>query len=223
MSENGKPGTVVQSGSAETLADGETVRFEWRQEYVTPELLCNVGAIVIKWAWLDHEVTAMCDLFWVEAHPEQKLPQSFGARANILQQFGEHLYLAREPEEYRLLAWFLQRSKTVWGKRDDLAHGRFGMITRRGRTCEGFQIPVPGGNTKYIPMSREKIAALSLEIDNLLRESHQVSHALYLARVASSSQQTQRTLIDGVWMQLTWENRSPKLPRENLPPPTWHP
>lgn len=218
-----KSGTVIGRKGVETNKYGETVQFEWQYEYLTPQLINYVGFIVIKWAWLDHEITRMCETFWFNTHPDDRLPQSFSNRADILQQFAADLYLTREPEEYRVFAWYLQRVRTVNGKRDDLAHGQHGKITKRGRTYEGLAVPSPGGNVKYIPMSIRAIENLVREIDDLLRESSAVSWALYRARAAAAPNEKHRELVDGVWTLLTWDNRSPKLPRWRLPPSTWNP
>jgi hypothetical protein len=217
-----KPGTVIQRGSAEW--DGhERIEFHWTTEYVTPLVVTSVGSIIIQWAWLDHEITSMCQLFWRTSHPDEALPQSFSNRADILQQFAADLYLSREPEEYRIFAWFLQRVRSANGQRDDLAHGQYGMITKGGRKYEGLMVPIPSGSYKYPQMSMKKMQTLAEEIPELLREASQVSYALYKARAAASSQETHREQVDGVWTRLTWDNRNPKLPRWRPPPPTWNP
>jgi hypothetical protein len=216
------PGSSIGGAGAETH-NNETIRFEWRVEYLTHELLINLGFIIIKWAWIDHEITQMCESFWFSEHPDKQLPQSFSKRATILQGFVADLYLTREPDEYRIFAWYLQRVRTVNGKRDNLAHGRFGKITRRGRTYDALSVPVPSGANKYIPMSMKAIERLAEEINDLLSETPEVSYALSRARAASSSREIHRALVDGEWTQLTWDNRSPKLPRRHLPPSTWNP
>ena len=197
--------------------------FRWTIESITPRLLQTVGYIILEWSMIDHEVTRMCELFWFNAHPGEKLSRRFDRRVTILKDFVKELYTKEypnEPDEYRIFAWYLQRLKTSNGKRDALAHGLPGTITEGRRKFEGLMVPEPSRNARFVQMSLTDIDKLAEEMRNLHIETIQVSTAISKAQAAASPNKS-AGLIDGVWTQLTKENRSPKLPRGNLPPPTF--
>lgn len=197
-----------------------TIQFSWRPEFLTTQLVQDVGSIVLTWAWIDHEISRMCQMFWLKEHPEERLPQSFDTRANILKIFAKALYVPREPAEYRIFVWFIQRIKAANGKRDDLAHGIHGLITKNGRTREGLLVPHPSRKTDYIPMTAAQIGKFNEELSTLNREVKWVGLAFSQA-VQATSPHKSFGLIDGVWTQDTWDNRSPKLPQLIPPPPTF--
>ena len=105
---------------------------------IDPALAQAIGEVIVWWARLDTIITSTCMSFWTIAHQRGgKMPQSFRTRATHLKNFAKALY-ANEPEEYRAMAWFIQRVRTINDKRDDIAHGNPGIITRNGRSYPGY-------------------------------------------------------------------------------------
>ena len=199
------------------------VGFHWHHEWVTPRLRMAVGDVSLEWAGLDIEITRMCEGCWSRAYPDERgVPRPFDKRQKGLRAFGQFLY-ASEPDENLIWAWFLERVKNANFKRDDIAHGIPGKVTNeKGEQYDGLMVPYPSRAPKFIKMSLSDIEALVESLKELRREMTQVSFAFHQA-LAASSPNTRTWLDPNMSIPLTMDNRSPKLPRWQPPPPTFRP
>ena len=195
------------------------IGFHWHSDWMTPRLLSAIGSAVIYWAMIDHRIIEVCEFAWRTSHPGERVPRSFDIRIAGLKEIAASIY-KNEPDEYRIFSWYVQRLRTLNGRRDDLAHGLPGKVTKKGRTYDGIKIPFPSRDTKYSELTVEDIEELAEDLKAMEGETYQVSMALLQALQASSGNISIWQDPDG-WAPLTKDNRSPKLPRENLPPPTF--
>jgi hypothetical protein len=136
-----------------------------------------------------------------------------------LRKLAKSLY-ANEPEEHRLFRWYLHRLAMLDSKRDDIAHGIPGTITRGRFVYEGLMVPFPSKPTRIPQMSVEDIEQLGRDLESMDDETDDVSEAVTQALQASSGN-TEVWQEPHGWTRLTMDNRGPRLPRTNLPPPTW--
>jgi hypothetical protein len=146
----------------------QSITFEMRAENITPQLLINIGLITLNWAMIDNQITDILDHFWLEKHPQEKMPRAFDKRIEHLQECATDLYGKRDPGELRIFKWYAQRLKDANGLRDCIAHGMPGKITKPGATFEGLMVPKPSHPTKYIPMTPNAIAQLTVRLRELL-------------------------------------------------------
>ena len=153
------------------------VSFRWARKDITPPLLMAVGSIILDWAMIDNEVTKMVNLFWHKKHPGEKIPQPFDKRIRHLRDFADTVY-ADEPDEWIVFRWYLQRLKDANGKRDAIAHGMPGMITKGKRKYRGLMVPHPSKPTTYVPMTVKDVVRLSETILTLHAETSTISRAL---------------------------------------------
>jgi hypothetical protein len=100
---------------------------------MTPRLLSAIGSAVIYWAMIDHRIIEVCEFAWRTSHPGERVPRSFDIRIAGLKEIAASIY-KNEPDEYRIFSWYVQRLRTLNGRRDDLAHGLPGKVTKKGRT-----------------------------------------------------------------------------------------
>lgn len=197
-----------------------TVTFHWRHDWITPRLLTAVGAVVLEWAMIDQQITDMCGRFWFNKYPGQRIPRAFDKRSTELLARAKELY-AQEPDECRIFAWYIQRLKTLNGKRDDLCHGTPGRVAKDdGKFYDCLMVPFPSRATKYERMTVDDIERLLNDLKNLSRETGTVSWAFSEALDASSGNKS-IWREPGGWTLVTMDNRSPRLPRENPPPATF--
>ena len=196
-----------------------STQFHWQHDDITPPLATAVGHVILQWAMIDPEVTKMLALFWARHHPSEHPPKPFNRRVAQLMRFAADLY-ADEPDEHLLFKWYIQRLRMASGKRDDIAHGIPGKITKGKRTFVGLMVPKPVGKTRFVPMMLKDITKLASELESFHLETIQVSTALWTAQAASSPD-TRVWQDRGEWTLLTKDNRSPKLPRSNPLPPTF--
>lgn len=179
-----------------------------------------VGRVILQWAWIDHDITRMCEFAWWNDFPDQKIPRAFNARVKGLKQVAKRIY-KDEPDEYRVFCWFIQRLRNANDRRDDLAHGRPGIASiDGGEEFECLMVPFPSRETKYEPMRVDQIERLHRDLSTITIELRTVSWAFSQALQASSGNISTWQEPDG-WTRLTMANRSPKLPREHPPPPTF--
>lgn len=197
------------------------VNFHWTHDAMTPRLLAAVGQVVVYWAMIDARITEMCGIFWHKEHPGQGIPRAFNAWTKQLKAYAAKLY-ADEPGEFRIFAWYIERLRAHNKKRNDLAHGTPGRVTRDGKQFDGLMVPFPSRGTKFVSMTVNDIEQLGQELIQFNGETCFVSGALVMAHnVASPDIQ--------VWqgpdasILVTKEHRSPKLPRWHPPPPTFQP
>jgi hypothetical protein len=195
------------------------IKFEWKREWLTPLLLQAVGGVILNWSRVDHEIIKLCEHVWRVEFPTTRVPRPFNARTTTLLTFARKLYL-NEPEEFRIFAWYIQRLRTLNDSRDDVAHGTPGIVTKHGKSSECLMVPFPSRATEFRPITIRQIENLSLKLDALASETSWVSGAVSRAIMASSSG-IYRELIDGEWRRLTMYNRTPRLPRDSLPPPSF--
>ena len=178
-----------------------------------------VGSITLDWAMIDHDVTNMVQYFWHEKNPGETIPRPFDKRIRHLRGFADTVY-ADEPDEWIVFRWYLQRLKTANGKRDAIAHGMPGIITKGKRNYRGLMVPYPSKPTEYVPMTIKDLLGLVDTLSHLHAETATVSSALWAAQAASSPNK-HFSQVRGKWTRLTKENRSPMLPRDHLPPSTF--
>lgn len=196
--------------------------FHWKREWVTPELLQAVGTIVLEWAMIDNEVTDMCKTFWSLERRGEVLPRAFDKRIDLLNERGLKLF-ADFPEELHVWKWFVQRIKTLNGRRDAVAHGVPGRITLRDkqqkdiRTFDGVLVEHPSKDTKLIPLSIGQIAQLADDIVRLHDEIGNVRYAFSNAVSVSTPNMEVRTNINDVMVLLTHENRPKLHQQERIP------
>ena len=81
-------------------------------------------------------------------------------------------------------------------------------------------VPYPAKFSNYVPMTIIELLGLAYTISFLHAETIAVSSALWAAQAAASPNK-HFSQVDGKWMQLTMENRSPRLPRTHTPPATF--
>lgn len=194
----------------------DDLHFHWKLSDIDDQFIHTVGRIVIAWMPLDEAITEMCRAFVNTALPEKLMPKSFDGRVKFLGHYAKIMY-ANEPDEWRIFAWFLQRLKSSNGHRDAVVHGRFGMITKNGRSYEGLLVPNPTSPTATIPMTKANLLSLASELEALAREGLDVRFALTMAQSAYGSA-IHHSMESGVWTRLTVENRKPRMPRSNVPP-----
>lgn len=194
------------------------INFHWKRSDITPDLLMAVGAVMLNWSMVDDQISNALIPFWVDAKPNERIPRSFDRRINGLVDLISPFY-SGEPDEYRIFMWFIQRIKDANGRRDNIAHGIPGTITKKGRTYKGLMIPEHSREATYSPMPFNKITELAETIDELITECGSVTSALWAVRSASRSERIWRE-SDG-WKTVTMDNRSPKLPCLRTPPQTF--
>jgi hypothetical protein len=163
----------------------------------------------------------MCGIFQTGPLPIEPLPKPFDRRVAFLEAHARRLY-AEEPDELRTFVYFTHRLKSVSGCRDDLAHGRPGMITRRGKQRQGLLVPSLRKDDRYIPLTLEDIGRLHRKIRELGREANLMTYPLYAAQAFASTGIPVQQVENGS-MPSTVRSRSPMLPRLKSPPPTWQP
>lgn len=193
--------------------------FHWFAENITPNFKRAVGSIVLSWAMIDADLSRTALLFWQHDHPNERKPARFARRVRFLLDFAAALYVD-EPDEHLLFKWYVQRLRTVGGHRDNIAHGIPGTITRGKRSYQGLWVPSTFGPDNYVPMKISELGKFALELEQMHFETIGVTAALWAAQVASSPNKQFRQ-VDGVWTQITRENRSPRLPRFVPLPPTF--
>ena len=200
------------------------IKFEARYEWMTPRLQTAVGRVIIEWAGVDHELTTLCENFWVDVHPNDKISRSFETRSRSAKDYGKILYLEKlqEPEEWRFFAWYIERLRDLNNQRDDIAHGQPGLITRNEKQFEGLMVPRPSKETRFVESTVSDIEILADKLGQLRGEASQVAHAFWAAHVAASPHRQAWRAQNG-WQQITKDNRSPMLPRWNVPPLTFRP
>lgn len=93
----------------------------------------------------------------------ERVPRSFDIRIAGLKEIAASIY-KNEPDEYRIFSWYVQRLRTLNGRRDDLAHGLPGKVTKKGRTYDGIKIPFPSRDTKYSELTVEDIEELAEDL-----------------------------------------------------------
>jgi len=191
---------------------------------ITPRLEAAVGRVILEWAVIDDCITQLCHTFWCEAHPNDAVPRPFDKRSKAAKSFAKIMYLDRlkEPDEWVTFAWYIQRLRNLNDKRDDIAHGHPGRITVAGKSFDGLMIPRPWRKTRFEKQSLSDIEQLGEDLRRIRAETLEVSYAFYQAHAASSPNKQAWQDQNG-WKQVTKENRSPKLPRWNVPPPTFQP
>jgi hypothetical protein len=197
------------------------ITFHWQASEQTPELLTAVGLVTLTWARIDWTITNILELFWRDNKAGQPMPRSFDQRIAYLEEFLTPLYHT-EPDELRTFLWYLQRLKTANGNRDDVAHGIVGKITKGSRTYSGLMVPFPSKETKYPAFNLDQIKKLGRRLEDLETETAHVSSALREVREASLPNIRVWRDPDG-WLRPTMENRTRRLPRKHLPPPTFLP
>jgi hypothetical protein len=198
------------------------VHFQARYEWMTPRLQSAVGRVIIEWAGIDAGVTDICQNFWVDEHPQVTIPRPFDKRSKAIKDYGRKLYLEKlqERDEWRFFAWYIQRLRTLNDRRDDIAHGQPGLITKDGKQFEGLMVPRPSKETRFVEQTILDIEDLGQQLTAILGEATQVAYAFWAAHVAASPHR-QAWRVQNGWTQITKENRSPKLSRWNVPPPTF--
>jgi hypothetical protein len=196
------------------------ISFHWKAEWITPRLVTSIGRLVLEWSGIDHEVTRMCQGFWLRKYGDQGIPRSFDRRSVELKGYAAELY-ANEPDEYRVFSWYLQRLRTINGKRDDIVHGMPGKVTKGGREFEGLMVPFPSRPTKFIPMAIQDIEQVLEELRSLHIETGQVAYAIYIAAQVASLREIPNPPTLGGLLPSTTGPRSPMLPRWHPPPPTF--
>lgn len=202
-------------------SDMNQTTFHWQQSDMTPELLELIGWVTIQWSIIDNEVTRILEPFWLKNTPNERMPRSFDKRIQHLTDSVRPLY-ADEPEEERTFLWFVHRLKDVNGRRDQLAHGIPGTIKKGRREYVGLMVPFPSNRTKYVPMSLAQIKKLASALTQIRHETWQVGSAINAVLAASSGNRSVWRDPDG-WTRITMDNRSPMLPRDHPPPPTFSP
>ena len=196
-----------------------SVSFHWRRDAISQRLLLAVGSIMLDWSMIDHEITKMVEMFSRAEGSDERIPRDFKKRSPLLRGFTDKLY-ADEQDEWLIFRWYLQRVRQASRKRADIAHGMPGTITKGRRTYEGLMVPFPSKTPDYVPMTMPQIVGLANELRSLLDETILVSSAVGIAHIAASPQKS-FSQVDGVWTQLTRDNRSPRLPRDHPPPLTF--
>jgi hypothetical protein len=198
----------------------DTISFQWHHEWITDRLTMAVGAVILKWAMMDEDLTRMCQTFWFDDHPEERMPRSFDKRTRNLVESVAKRY-SDEHGEFRQFAWFIQRLRIASSKRDDLAHGLPGKVTVDGREFEGLYVPFPSRMPRGVPMTvfdienfhRNELYALHVEMGN-------VSSTLSKVREYASYDKFDPPTLGGL-IPAKKDRQRPKLPRWNLPPPTF--
>lgn len=196
------------------------INFHWQRQDVTPRLLLAVGAVTLEWAMIDFEIIRMVQAYWADKCPGKQIPRAFDKRIAFLRNLGDSVY-GDEPDEWIVFRWFLQRLKTSNGRRDAIAHGLPGKITKGKRTYRGLMVPRSSGAPRYVPMTTVEIEHLAETFRDLLIETSLVAHALSLAYVAASPNRRQYSQVRGKWTRLTKDNRDHMLPRFHPPPATF--
>jgi len=148
-------------------------------------MLSAVGTITLEWAFIDAEVTYMCQSFWSNQHPGQMMPRSFDKRSEYLKLYAVTLW-RDEPSKQKGFDKYMQRVKTANGKRDDVCHGVPGQITRRGRRYFGLRIVHPSQATRYPDMTVDQLERLAEELGHLAAETINVRVEFDKARHGSS-------------------------------------
>jgi hypothetical protein len=199
--------------------------YTFRADYnkITPMLEAAVGRVILEWTTIDHLVTGKCELFWQDMHPGDRIPRPFDKRAKAFKDYGRHLFIDRlnSPDEWLTLAWFIERLRNLSYRRDDIAHGFAGEITQNGKTYEGLMVPRPSHETRLVPLSTEDVVRFGYELRAFRVEFIELSHPFYLAHVAAWPDRRGTLGPDG--LPVTKENRSLRLPRRGVPPPSFRP
>ncbi|MFZ5717384.1 MAG: hypothetical protein ACOY3N_31530 [Bradyrhizobium sp.] len=180
-----------------------------------------VGNVTIQWAVIDHLVTQMLWHLWFYEHSQaERPPRSFDRRIAELKRLTKILY-QNEPDEFRTYSWFDQRIRSANGRRDDITHGIPGVMSKNGKEYEVLHIQFPSQiMPKYSHSSVESVEQLAEELKALYLEAVNVFYAISTALVASSQNTVTGPAPYGLKPAIPG-NRSPRLPRENLPPPTF--
>lgn len=194
------------------------MRFQWRAEWITPRLVSAVGRAVLEWTMIDEELTRTCVTFWNEEHPGRSIPWPFEPRVEKLESYVRKL-LATEPTELRQFGWLIQRLRKANSRRNDIVHGRPGVIgENRDEGFEGIYVPHPSA-PRYVPLTVAELETYCEELRMLGIETRETARGIWAADTASSSTKGSWSDVGGVWTKLTWENR-PRIPQWdwNRPP-----
>lgn len=192
----------------------------WKAENMTPRLLTAIGAIVIQWSMIDHEITHMCENWWGKAFPGESVPRPFGRRLDGLRVLAEKVYF-RDPAEHRIFRWYLHRLSEFSSKRDDISHGLpvKALHPYKKYEYDALKIPFPSKPTKFKKMDVEKMENLRNALIAFYSETIQVSLAFSQAQQASLRHILVAPKRRG--LQLQSRARNPKLPQLHPPPSTW--
>jgi hypothetical protein len=179
-----------------------------------------VGSVSIEWAIVDDCITQILWSLWFYEHQQtERPPRSFDRRIAELKRLVK-LLDQNEPDEFRTYAWFDQRLRTANGKRDNIAHGVPGRMTKNGKEYEALQIPFPSQVIpKYAHSTIDDVEDLAVELKELCLEASSIHVAIWAALVASSQNISNGPAPYG--LKPVGPDSRPMLPRDNLPPPTF--
>lgn len=189
---------------------------------MTPDLLKAVGAIVIQWSLIDHEITRICENWWYRAFPNERVPRSFDRRLDGLKVIGSRLFML-DAAEHRIFRWYLHRLAQADSKRDDISHGIPVKATHPYKKIEydALRIPFPSRPTRFQKMSVDGLYKFYWELDAMFSETVQVGLVISHLQQASFSHRSIWHMQRGLQPVRGMSVRSPKLPRLKPPPPTW--
>jgi hypothetical protein len=198
------------------------VQFQAHYEWMTPRLQAAVGCVIIEWAGIDAGLTHICENFWVDVHPNDTIPRPFDKRSKAIKDYGRTLYLDKlqEEDEWRFFSWYIERLRNLNNRRDDIAHGQPGLIIKDGKQFEGLMVPRPSKETRFVEQTVLDIEDLAQQLTTMRGETTQVAYAFWSAHIAASPHRQAWRNQSG-WTLITKENRNPRLPRWNVPPPTF--
>lgn len=197
------------------------IAFHYNPAWITDRMRIAIGNVSIQWALVDNTITQVLWSLWFYEHAQtERPPRSFDRRIAELKRLAKILY-QNDPDELRQYSWFDQRIRTANGKRDNVAHGIPGRMTKDGKEREALEIQFPSQIIpRYAHSTIEDVEELAVELGSLYMEAAMVHAAIGAALVASSQNILNGPAPYGL-KPVAPGVRNPMLPRDNIPPPTF--
>lgn len=196
--------------------------FEWKLSEVTPALLQALGAVTLWWPFVDSGISGCLSTFASRADFPKRIPRDTSRRIKLLDTFARELYLEKlkEPEEYRVFAWFRHRLADANGRRSGVAHGILGSVKKRGKSYKGLKIEFPSEQVTFTQMSVLGVERLAIDLQGLAAEVGSVSLALYEAVICCHPQHELWDSRSGSWAKVDISTRN-LLPHSIPIPPSF--